>query len=202
MPSALASQLAISASLNASLLEAHTSKRRRTESYLFTGRDADLHDLDAIHALSSNAFAQLCSLSPVFSARTIKLGSDGSSLSVDFDQTLFSEAARNTDRTMQSRDANANLDSTLNTFLSLLGPWLMEAPTSKVLEWLVRRFRSVGSICEILLLTVPLKYQRIQRRCSTFPLFSISRITAFCQNAVNPAYFVCFALCSPHICFF
>ncbi|KAJ8583913.1 hypothetical protein M405DRAFT_936925 [Rhizopogon salebrosus TDB-379] len=141
MPSALASQLAISASLNASLLEAHTSKRRRTESYLFTGRDADLHDLDAIHALSSNAFAQLCSLSPVFSARTIKLGSDGSSLSVDFDQTLFSEAARNTDRTMQSRDVNANLDSTLNTFLSLLGPWLMEAPTSKVLEWLVRRFR-------------------------------------------------------------
>ncbi|KAG0706218.1 hypothetical protein DFH29DRAFT_902720 [Suillus ampliporus] len=141
MPSALASQLAASASLNASLLEAHTSKRRRTESYLFTGRDADVHDLDSIHALGSNAFAQLCSLSPSFSARTIKLGSDGSSLSVDFDQSLFSEAARNIDRTMQSRDVNANLDRTLNAFLSLLGPWLMESPTSKVLEWLVRRFR-------------------------------------------------------------
>jgi hypothetical protein len=143
MPSALASQLAASASLNASLLDAHTNKRRRTESYLFTGRDADVHDLDSIHALASNAFAQLSSLSPAFTARTIKLASDGSSLSVDFDQTLFSEAARNVDRTMQSREANANLDRTLNAFLSLLGPWLMEAPTSKVLEWLVRRFRYV-----------------------------------------------------------
>lgn len=141
MPSALAGQLAASASLNASLLD--TSKRRRTESYFFTGRDADLHDLDAIHALAGNAFAQLCSLSPVFSARTIKLGSDGSSLSVDFHQTLFSDAARNMDRTMQSLEVNANLDRTLNAFLYLLGPWLMEAPTSKVLEWLVRRFRSV-----------------------------------------------------------
>ncbi|KAG1807089.1 uncharacterized protein BJ212DRAFT_1387903 [Suillus subaureus] len=141
MPSALASQLVASASLNASLLDAHTNKRRRTESYLFTGRDADIHDLDSIHALASNAFAQLSSLSPAFTARTIKLASDGSSLSVDFDQTLFSEAARNVDRTMQSREVNANLDRTLNAFLSLLGPWLMEAPTSKVLEWLVRRFR-------------------------------------------------------------
>ncbi|KAG1775600.1 hypothetical protein EV702DRAFT_421745 [Suillus placidus] len=141
MPSALASQLAASASLNASLLDAHTNKRRRTESYLFTGRDADVHDLDSIHALASNAFAQLSSLSPAFTARTIKLASDGSSLSVDFDQTLFSEAARNVDRTMQSREVNANLDRTLNAFLFLLGPWLMEAPTSKVLEWLVRRFR-------------------------------------------------------------
>ncbi|KAG1896221.1 uncharacterized protein F5891DRAFT_1054817 [Suillus fuscotomentosus] len=141
MPSALASQLAASASLNASLLDAHTNKRRRTESYLFTGRDADVHDLDSIHALASNAFAQLSSLSPAFTARTAKLPSDGSSLSVDFDQTLFSEAARNVDRTMQSREVNANLDRTLNAFLSLLGPWLMEAPTSKVLEWLVRRFR-------------------------------------------------------------
>ncbi|KAG2757731.1 hypothetical protein P692DRAFT_20824545 [Suillus brevipes Sb2] len=141
MPSALASQLAASASLNASLLDAHTNKRRRTESYLFTGRDADVHDLDSIHALASNAFAQLSSLSPAFTARTIKLASDGSSLSVDFDQTLFSEAARNVDRTMQSREVNANLDRTLNAFLSLLGPWLMEVPTSKVLEWLVRRFR-------------------------------------------------------------
>ncbi|KAG2151035.1 uncharacterized protein EDB93DRAFT_318060 [Suillus bovinus] len=141
MPSALASQLAASASLNASLLDAHTNKRRRTESYLFTGRDAEVHDLDSIHALASNALAHLSSLSPAFTARTVKLPSDGSSLSVDFEQTLFSEAARNVDRTMQSREVNANLDRTLNAFLYLLGPWLMEAPTSKVLEWLVRRFR-------------------------------------------------------------
>lgn len=199
MPSALASQLAASASLNASLLDAHTNKRRRTESYLFTGRDADVHDLDSIHALASNAFAQLSSLSPAFTAQTIKLASDGSSLSVDFDQTLFSEAARNVDRTMQSREVNANLDRTLNAFLSLLGPWLMEVPTSKVLEWLVRRFRYVlVQSCELLQLTTSLKYQRIQCRCSSFPLFSLPRIPALCQDALNPTHIVRFV--SLHSC--
>lgn len=140
MPSALAAQLATSTSLNASLLQ-DRSKKRQTESYLFTGRDADLHDLDAIHALASTAFTHLCSLSPVFASKTINLGTGGSSLPVDFEQVLFSDAARALDRTLQTPEFNANLDRNINAFLDLLGPWLMEAPASKVLEWFVRRFR-------------------------------------------------------------
>ncbi|KAG8215319.1 hypothetical protein J3R82DRAFT_8910 [Butyriboletus roseoflavus] len=140
MTTTLAAQLAASTSLNASLLQ-DRSKKRTSESYLFTGRDADLHDLDSIHALAATAFSHLRSLSPAFSSKTVKFGADGSSLAVDFEHALFSDAARVLDRTLQTPELNANLDRNINAFVALLGPWLMEAPTSKVLEWLVRRFR-------------------------------------------------------------
>lgn len=140
MPSALASQLAASASLNASLLQ-DRSKKRQTESYLFTGRDAASHDVDSVHAIAASAFSHLCTLSPIFLSQAVKYGSDGSPITVDFEQTLFSDAAKNMDRTLQTKEVTTNLDRTINAFLVLLGPWLMEAPTSKVLEWLVRRFR-------------------------------------------------------------
>lgn len=138
MPSPLASQLAASASQNASIL---ASKKRQTESYLFTGSDADAHDLDSIHAVAANAFAQLCTFSPTFLSPTVRFGQDGSRVNVDFEHTLFSDAAKSTDRTLQSREVNANLDRTINAFLPLLGQWLLEIPTGKILEWLVRRFR-------------------------------------------------------------
>ncbi|KAI6147846.1 hypothetical protein BKA82DRAFT_4145263 [Pisolithus tinctorius] len=111
MPSALASQLAASASLNA-------------------------HDVDSVHAIAASAFSHLCTLSPIFLSQTVKYGPDGSPINVDFEQTLFSDAAKNMDRTLQTKEVTTNLDRTINAFLVLLGPWLMEAPTSKVLEWL------------------------------------------------------------------
>ncbi|KAL4062956.1 hypothetical protein V8B97DRAFT_2026593 [Scleroderma yunnanense] len=138
MPSTLAAQLAASASQNASLL---ASKKRRTESYLFTGCDADAHDLDSLHAIAASAFSQLCTLSSAFLAQTVKVGQDDTQLSVDFERTLFSDAAKDMDRTLQLKEVNANLDRTINAFLALLGQWLVEIPTGKVLEWLVRRFR-------------------------------------------------------------
>lgn len=137
----MASALAVQLSLNASSLLQDRSKKRKIDSYLFTGRDADLHDLDSIHALAFTAFSHLRSLSPTFSFKTVKVGPDASPLTVDFEQALFSDAARALDRTLQTPELNANLDQNINAFLALLGPWLMEAPTSKVLEWLVRRFR-------------------------------------------------------------
>lgn len=140
MPSLLASQLAASASLNASLLQ-DRSKKRQTESYLFTGRDADVHDLDSIHALATTAFTHLRSLSPAFSSKSLRIGADASPCTVDFEHVLFSDAARAVDRTLQTAENNVNLNQNINAFLALLGPWLMDAPTSKVLEWLVRRFR-------------------------------------------------------------
>ncbi|KIJ18295.1 hypothetical protein PAXINDRAFT_97715, partial [Paxillus involutus ATCC 200175] len=140
MPSALATQLATSASLNASFLQ-DRSKKRQTESYLFTAKDSDLHDLDSIHALAMTAFSQLCTLSPAFSSRNVKAGDDGMPLAVDFEHNLFSDAAKGMDRTLQTKEVDANLDRNINAFLALLGPWLMEVPTSKVLEWLIRRFR-------------------------------------------------------------
>ncbi|KAF9221723.1 hypothetical protein BS17DRAFT_710411 [Gyrodon lividus] len=147
MPSALATQLAASASLNASFLQ-DRSRKRQNESYLFTGRDADVHDLDSIHALATSAFSQLCTLSPAFSSLNVKAGHDGMPLAVDFEHNLFSDAAKGMDRTLHTREVNVNLDRNINALLALLGPWLMDVPTSKVLEWLVRRFRQVSQINE------------------------------------------------------
>lgn len=123
--SSLAVQLAQSASLNVALL-ADRSKRKPTESYLFTGRDADQHDLDSIYALATNAFLKLCSVD-----QRLKR----------FELTLFSDRARALDRTLAGKEEDEKLSDTIGEFLCLLGPWLLEAPTARVIEWLVRRFR-------------------------------------------------------------
>jgi U3 small nucleolar RNA-associated protein 10 len=121
----LAAQLAQNASLNSSLL-VDRSRRKPRESYLFTGRDD--HDLDSLHALSLNGLAQLSMLDPIFRP---------------FEDDIFSDQARAIDRTLLSAEANAQLDKTIGNFLSLLGPYVLESPANKVLEWLVRRLRYV-----------------------------------------------------------
>ncbi|KAG6836982.1 hypothetical protein H0H93_016935 [Arthromyces matolae] len=123
--SSLAAQLAQQASLNTALL-VDRSRRKSAESYLFTGREADQHDLESIHALGVNGLLQLALLNPSLKK---------------FEDQLFSEYAKITDRTLLPSDANAELDLGIASFLDLLGPYVMEAPTGKILEWLVRRFR-------------------------------------------------------------
>ncbi|GLB44223.1 putative U3 small nucleolar RNA-associated protein 10 [Lyophyllum shimeji] len=123
--SSLAAQLAQNASLNAAIL-VDRSRRKAAESYLFTGREADQHDLESIYALGVNGLLQLASLNSALRK---------------FEDQLFSEYAKSMDRTLLPLEANAELDAGISAFLALLGPYLMEAPTGKVLEWLVRRFR-------------------------------------------------------------
>ena len=123
--SSLAAQLTKNASLNTTLL-VDRSRRKHAESYLFTGRDADQHDLDSIHALGVNGLLQLASLNPSLQ---------------QFEEKLFSDHAKSTDRTLLPSEANADLDTSIVACLSLLGPYLMETPTGKVIEWLIRRFR-------------------------------------------------------------
>ncbi|KAJ6463475.1 hypothetical protein C8R45DRAFT_840925 [Mycena sanguinolenta] len=125
MVSSLAAQLAKGASLNTALL-VDRSRRKATESYLFTGREAEQHDLESIHALGVNGLLQLTTLNAAFR---------------EFEGPLFSDASRDTDRTLLSTESVAQLDLAISGFLSLLGPYLMEAPTGKALEWLVQRFR-------------------------------------------------------------
>ena len=127
MSSSLAKQLAQGASLNASIL-VDRSRRRPTQSYLFTAREADQHDLDSIHALGINGFQRLKSIEPALS---------------NYEDALLSDAAKATDRTLLNSEANAKLDTAIGGLFSVLGPYLLEAPTGKVIEWLVRRFRCV-----------------------------------------------------------
>ncbi|KAJ7756261.1 hypothetical protein B0H16DRAFT_696293 [Mycena metata] len=125
MVSSLAAQLAKGASLNTNLL-VDRSRRKASESYLFTGREADQHDLESIYALGVNGFLQLTSLNAAFR---------------EFEGPLFSDGSRDADRTLLSSEAISQLDASIASFLALLGPYLIEAPTGKVIEWLVRRFR-------------------------------------------------------------
>jgi len=125
MTSSLATQLAQGASLNSSLL-VDRSKRKHTESYLFTGREADHHDLYSVHALALNGFTHLRSVNPTFRP---------------FEQDLFSDAAKSVDRTLLTKEKEKELSLTIGRFLRSLGPYLLDAPSGKILEWLVRRFR-------------------------------------------------------------
>jgi len=125
--SSLAAQLAQSASLNVALLT-DRSKRKPSESYLFTGREADQYDLDSIYALGTNAFLKLCSID-----HRLK----------QFEHELFSDTARATDRTLLTKKENEKLNKSIGQFLGLLGPWMLDVPTARVMEWLVRRFRLV-----------------------------------------------------------
>lgn len=125
--SSIAAQLAQSASLNTNFL-ADRSSRKAGESYLFTGREADQYDLESLHALGVNGLLQLSSLNPALR---------------EFEETLFSDHAKATDRTQLTLEASHDLDISIGAFMALLGPYLMENPTGKVLEWLVRRFRCV-----------------------------------------------------------
>lgn len=125
MTSSLAAQLAQGASLNSALL-VDRSKRKHSESYLFTGKEANHHDLHSIHALALNGFAHLSSINPTFKS---------------FKQTLFSDAAKTVDRTLLAKEKAEELGLTIGRFLRLLGPYLLDAPSGKVLEWLVRRYR-------------------------------------------------------------
>lgn len=125
MSSSLAQQLAKNASLNAALY-IDRSRRKATPSYLFTGRDADEYDLETIYSIGVNSFLHLARICPPLEV---------------YEDVLFSERAKNTDRTLLSPDAIAELNKALEEFLVLLGPYLMEGPTGRVLEFLVRRFR-------------------------------------------------------------
>jgi U3 small nucleolar RNA-associated protein 10 len=123
MVSSLVAQLAQNASLNSNRL---LQKRKNRESYLFTGREADEHDLDTIHALGVNGLIQLSSLN-----QSIRV----------YEEVLFSHSVKGVDRTLLSVDADAELNKNISGLLKLLGPYLMEPPTGKVIEWLVKRFR-------------------------------------------------------------
>jgi U3 small nucleolar RNA-associated protein 10 len=124
MVSSLAAQLAKGASINTQFLVDRT-KRKYAESFLFTGKEAEQYDLESIHALAVNGFAQLLALEPSFSQF----------------QELISESSRNLDRTLLGKQENAELNGKLRLAILQLGPFLLETPTAKFLEWLVRRYR-------------------------------------------------------------
>ncbi|WRT69783.1 uncharacterized protein IL334_006774 [Kwoniella shivajii] len=133
--SSLAAQLQNIASLDAERL---TSKygSPTSKSYLFPPKVASTHDLDSIFALAQSGFEELLSLDPYMS---------------EFEDDLFSEKAKRTDRMMLSKEENEELDLVLGRCLRRLGKWIGILAGGKCIEWLVRRFRVHEMNAEILL---------------------------------------------------
>ncbi len=59
----------------------------------------------------------------------------------EFEDGLFSEAAKRTDRMMLNQEENRKLDEVLGRCLRRLGKWVGIMAGGKCIEWLVRRFR-------------------------------------------------------------
>jgi len=130
--SSLASQLQNIASIDASRLTSKTGAPS-SKSYLFPPKTAASHDLDAIFSLAQSGFEELLELDPGFE---------------EFEDSLFSEHARRTDRTMLNEAENKELDVVLGKCLGRLGRWVGIMAGGKCIEWLVRRFRSVPLSCQ------------------------------------------------------
>ena len=125
--SSLQQQLQSIASLDASRLTSRTGQPS-SKSYLFPANEAASHDLDAIFALGSSGFEELVSLDPDFA---------------QYEDELFSEKSKRTDRMLLSPTENADLDKVLARCLRRLGRWVGIMAGGRCLEWLVRRFRRV-----------------------------------------------------------
>lgn len=123
--SSLASQLQSIASLDASRLTS-TGGHPSSKSYLFPAKTAASHDFDAIFSLAQSGFEELLSIDPGFS---------------EFEQELFSEQSKRTDRMLLNDEENAALDIVLGRCLRRLGKWIGVMAGGKCIEWLVRRFR-------------------------------------------------------------
>ena len=125
--SSLAAQLQNIASIDASRLTSKTGAPSG-KSYLFPPKTAASHDLDAIFSLAQSGYEELLELDPGFG---------------EFEESLFSEHARRTDRTQLNVEENKELDIVLGRCLRRLGRWIGIMAGGKCIEWLVRRFRYV-----------------------------------------------------------
>ncbi|THH02630.1 hypothetical protein EW145_g6726 [Phellinidium pouzarii] len=149
MPSTLAAQLAKNVSLNAPLLsETARKKHFASSSYLFSSSTkSQIDDLDTIHALAINALSQLRCVYPSLGAFN------------DYAQVyrcLFSQKAKETDRTLLGRDELNDVNEALRECLRALGCCLLEGTAGRVLEWLVRRFRiNEFNVSDVLALFLP-----------------------------------------------
>lgn len=126
MVSSLAAQLAQGASLNSAFLLSTTKHRHYGHSYLFEPNEAANHDLASVYAIGQNGFMALCSLDTELE----HLGRD-----------LFSPTSRNIDRTILPPEQHEALKIGIAGFMRRLSQYILEAPSAKALEWLVRRFR-------------------------------------------------------------
>lgn len=57
----------------------------------------------------------------------------------EFQETLFSQASKGLERSVQSKEVNQKLDTSISLFLTRLSPYFLLKPAQKCIEWLIHR---------------------------------------------------------------
>ena len=128
MATALAAQLAQIRARSSNSLDLRAQKKAHSQSLLFDPAVAVTQDFDTIYQICYEGFEELCHLDSRFSG---------------FAGSIFGEQSKQEDRSQMTAAQNQQLDGVLEKILSLVGSKLLLKPAIKVVEWLVRRFRSV-----------------------------------------------------------
>ncbi|XP_033103567.1 HEAT repeat-containing protein 1-like [Anneissia japonica] len=95
------------------------------KSLLFDPKEAARLDQETFYDIGLNGLYELINLDTDFQ---------------EFEATLFDEASKSLERSVQSKEFNASLDDKINEFLLRLIPYLPLRQAHKALEWLVHRF--------------------------------------------------------------
>lgn len=125
------------------------SKKRA--SILFDAKEAANKDRETIYDIGLSGLHELAANNPAF---------------LQFEQTLFDRSAKDLVRSVESSEANRNLDQTVRRFFVHLSPHVLLQSAHKCLEWLIRRFSvHEHNIDDFLLLLLPYHETRIFVRC-------------------------------------
>ncbi|KAJ4462606.1 putative ARM repeat superfamily protein [Paratrimastix pyriformis] len=111
-------------------------------SFLFGEKDAESHmDRDSLFQLGFTGFQELLKLDARFAP---------------FEKIFFSIAAKEFNRTQQTRGESAHLDASLRVFLPLLSGHLVQSGAQKVLEYLIGAFQvHIYNVGEVLACFMP-----------------------------------------------
>lgn len=102
------------------------AKTTKKASLLFEAKEAADIDNETVFSIGINGLEELKVIDPAFSM---------------FDNSLFGDASKSLERTVQTKEVNEKLDKHISKFLQYLSPYFLLKPAHKVLEWLIRRFQ-------------------------------------------------------------
>ncbi|XP_022087703.1 HEAT repeat-containing protein 1-like isoform X2 [Acanthaster planci] len=98
---------------------------RHRKSLLFDSKEAASLDQETFYALGVNGLQELENIDPSFQ---------------EFENTLFDDASKSLERSVQTQEVNSRLDRKIKHFLLQLSPFFLLKPAQKATEWLIHRF--------------------------------------------------------------
>ncbi|KAJ1977295.1 snoRNA-binding rRNA-processing protein utp10 [Dimargaris xerosporica] len=123
----MATELAKQLQQNIKFVGGHNiAQSKQRPSLLFTPQEAAHIDLETFYQLGATGFTELTALDPSLT---------------QFNEFLFAERVKTLDRALMTQAENDDLDRTIRKILRALGRHFLIRPATKLLEWMIRRFR-------------------------------------------------------------